>query len=260
MRMRHLTRLLPAVILLLGAAACHDGPFGEPAADEPIPPATCSLPDLRGRTVAEGAPTTVTGDWVVSGIVTATDRRLAFSRSLCIESDGAALQLLAGLDRLWVDYPPGCRVTVRLQGLTIGLYRGVLQAGAAAAPGSYYPTGYLASPAAVAAHLFRANDPLQPPAPTVRRIRDLSPELGGTLVRIEGLERLPDETEYAPVWSGTHAFSDAAGDIVYTYVRSRALFADDPIPAGRCSLTGILLCENGRYLIQLRDENDCLCE
>lgn len=248
-----------AALALLLAAACHDGPFDEPAAETQHVPATIPLADLRA--LAGDGPTTVTGDLAVSGTVTSTDRRRAFYQTLCIESDGAALQILAGLERLFVDYPPGCRVTLRLRGLTLGTYRGVLQAGTQPEPGSYYPTGYLASPAAVAAHLTRLPDPLQPVVPTVRRIGELTPGLCGTLVRIEGLAPVVSDEPAAPVpWSGTHAFADEAGNTVYSYVRSGALFADDPIPSGRCALTGILLYDSasgGRYLIQLRDETDC---
>ena len=247
-------RKLIALTALLWAIACHDGPFGEPDSAEAALPATTTIAELH-RLVGQ-QPVGVTGDIAVSGLVTTTDRRFGFYHMLCIESDGAALALLAGIDRLHVDYPVGCRVTLRLQGLTLGFYRGVLQDGTAAEPGSYYPTGYLASPAAVAARLFRSDEALQPIVPVRRRIGELTTAQCGTLIRIDGLTALPDGE--AATWSGTHAFCDDAGQTVYSYVRSGALFADAAIPAGRCSLTGILLCDNGRYLIQLRDEEDII--
>lgn len=262
-------------------AACHDGPFDPPPpADNPLP-ATTSIADVRRLT--DGASVTVTNDIAVCGTVTTSDRRYNFYRSFCIESDGAALELLAGIDRLHVDYPVGCRVTVLLRGLTIGMYRGVLQVGAKSDAGSYYPTTYLASPAAVAAHLVRWDETLQPVVPTRLRIGDLTLARCGTLVRIDGLHFVPDTesdaatsaaataitsaaafagpvaaADPAATWAGTHRFCDASGVEIYSYVRSNADFADTAIPSGEGSLVGILQCEgsgaSARFLIKLRDD------
>ena len=60
-------------------------------------------------------------------------------------------------------------------------------------------------------------------------------------------------------WAGYKRFTDDTGAAVYTYVRSYARFADDEVPVGRCTLTGILQYDatgEGRYILKLRDEND----
>lgn len=238
--------------------ACHDGPFDEPAPDDDSLPATTTIADVR-RLVGD-ASLTVTGDIAVSGTVTTSDRRYNFYHTLCIESDGAGMEVMAGVDRLHVDYPVGCRVTLLLKGLTLGSYRGVLQAGAKPDVGSYYPTGYLASPAALAARLVRSGEILRPVSPNCLTIGALNPELCGTLVRIDGL-RFEPEAAAETTWAGTRKFCDASGAAVYTYVRTGADFADEEIPSGECSLVGILQYEDrsgGRYLLKLRDENDCL--
>ncbi len=246
-----------AAVALL--AACHDGPFDPPPpADNPLP-ATTTIAEVRRLT--DGASVTVTNDIAVCGTVTTSDCRYNFYRSLCVESDGAALEFLAGIDRLHVDYPVGCRVTVLLRGLTLGTYRGVLQAGAKPDAGSYYPTTYLASPAAVAAHLVRWDETLLPVEPTRLHIGDLSLVRCGTLVRIDGLRFAPDaESVESSAWGGTHRFCDASGAEVFSYVRSNADFAGVGIPAGEGSLVGILQCEGSGssacFLIKLRDEND----
>lgn len=264
-----ITTAASATVALL--TACHDGPFDPPpSADNPLP-ATTTIADVRRLT--DGTSVTVTNDIVVCGIVTTSDRRYNFYRSLCIESDGAALEFLAGIDRLHVDYPVGCRVTMLLRGLTLGTYRGVLQVGAKSDAGSYYPTTYLSSPAAVAAHLVRWNENLQPVVPACLRIGDLTLAQCGTLVRIDGLHFVPDAesepaepaksvepVEPAATWTGTHRFCDASGAEIYSYVRSNADFADTEIPSGEGSLIGILQYEgsgdSGRFLLKLRDETD----
>lgn len=257
-------RLAATIATTVGAAvvlltACHDGPFDEPPLTGSPQSATTTIADVR-RLVG-GASSTVTGDIAVCGIVTTSDRHFNFYHTLCIESDGAGMEVMAGVDRLYVDYPVGCRVTLFLKGLSLGVYRGVLQAGAKPDVGSYYPTGYLASPAAVAAHLVRSDEMLQPVAPACLRIGDLTLAQCGTLVRIDGLRYEP-ETDTESGWAGTRRFCDATGATVYTYVRSGADFADARIPVEPCSLVGILQYEDnddsGRFLLKLRDENDCI--
>ncbi len=240
-------------------AACHDGPFDEKAPETPFAPATTTIADLPHP--ADGASVYVAGDLTVSGIVTTSDRSFGFYRTLCIESDGAGMEIMAGIDRLHVNYPVGCRVTLLLNGLTLGTYRGVLQAGTRPDAGSYFPTGYLASPAAVAAHLIRLSETVELVVPARRSIRELTTEACGTLVRIDGLFHDPEAAGTDRSWVGTRRFRDASGAFVYSYVRAGADFADAEIPAGRCSLVGILQREEqagGRYLIKLRDETDCI--
>ena len=244
-----------AVVLL---AACHDGPFDEPPSAEHPVPATTSIADLPHP--ADGTSVNIAGDLAVSGLVTTSDRSFNFYRTLCIESDGAGMEIMAGIDRLHVDYPVGCRVTLLLKGLAVSTCRGVLQAGTRPDAGSYYPTSYLASPAAVAAHLIRHSETLEPVVPTRRSVGELTAEACGTLVRIDGLSHDP-EAETDRCWAGTRRFRDASGAFVYSYVRAGADFAAAEIPVGRCSLVGILQYEEqagGRYVIRLRDETDCI--
>ena len=55
-------------------------------------------------------------------------------------------------------------------------------------------------------------------------------------------------------------YPDDEGAEIYTYVRTYARFADEEVPAGQVSLTGILQHDEtggGRYILKLRDETDC---
>ena len=63
-------------------------------------------------------------------------------------------------------------------------------------------------------------------------------------------------------WEGYRLFEDAAGRTIVVYTSAYARFADREIPAGECSLTGVL--EYGtagsygkQFILQMRDENDC---
>lgn len=80
-------------------------------------------------------------------------------------------------------------------------------------------------------------------------------------MRIDGLSYTPGRP-YARYRAGYKRFTDAGGAEIYTYVRNYAGFAGEEVPAGKsCSLTGILQYDDagkGRYLLKLRNENDCM--
>ncbi|MDE5708760.1 MAG: hypothetical protein K2I32_04855 [Alistipes sp.] len=244
--------LLSAVALLVG---CYDSSFGERTGPVAAVPATATLSDLRG--LFAGPTFVVSTDITVTGRVTTSDRSENFYRTFCIEADGAGLEIMAGLDHLHNDYPEGCTVTVRLQGRALGESRGVLQLGRMPSAGSSYPTDYIASRPALDATIIRNDEPLLSVNPAVRMLGDLTPAMCGTLVQVEGLHYEPEELS-AGSWAGYKRFADDDGTAVYTYVRSYARFADAEVPAGRCSLTGILQYDGSRYILKLRDENDCV--
>ena len=127
----------------------------------------------------------------------------------------------------------------------------MLQAGRPPAAGSGYATNYIGSRAALGAVLVRSGEALAAPSPAPLVIPALTESRCGTLVRIDGVRYTPEDLS---------AVTDADGNAVYTYVRRYARFADAEVPAGTVSLTGILQYDtagDGRYILKLRDENDC---
>lgn len=255
-RFRRIIVFLTATALL--PAGCYDSGFGEPWVSGSQQAVNETLAGLRTRYA--GTPFTIGSNIVVAGAVTSCDRAENFYRTLCIEDGEAALEVMAGIDHLHNDFPVGCRVALRLNGLHIGESRSVLQAGRPPAPGSGYVTDYLGSRPALAAALVRCGETLNPPTPTLRKIAGLTPALCGTLVCIDGLRYTPEDLT-ATTWAGYKRFTDAGGNAVWSYVRPYARFADDEVVPGTVSLTGILQYDDagdGRYILKLRDENDCL--
>lgn len=256
-----LVRALLAGVAAAVAAGCYDSGFGEP---EPGGEEGTVSESLAGvRQLYAGKPFVVEGEIVVAGTVTSSDRAGNFYRTLCIEEEQSAIEIMAGIDGLHNDYPPGCRVTLRLKGLTLAESRGVLQAGNAPEPGSGFETDYIGSRAALDRVLSRNSEALQPVTPAVCTIPALTIERCGTLVRIDHLRAVPDaaEEEDLLLWNGYRTFVDPAGNRICSYVRSYASFAGKEIPPGNVSLVGILQYDDsgeGRFLLKLRDENDCI--
>ncbi|MBQ8916220.1 MAG: hypothetical protein IJ028_03450 [Alistipes sp.] len=250
-----MSRLLAIITLLL--AGCYNSSFDEATATPQTPAVNTTIADLYG--LIKESPTPIRTNVVIAGRVTTSDQSGNFYRSLMIEEEGAAVELMAGIDALHNDYPIGSRLVVSLNGLTLGKRFGVLQIGREAAPGSNYPTDYLGSKAAIDKHVVRTNEPLIKPEPLLVTTEELSPQLCGRLVRIEPLHYAPEELTEA-TWSGYQPFADEAGNTLYTYVRNYADFAQNEPPQGKVSLVGILQYDasgEGRYLIKMRDEADC---
>ena len=242
------------IVAAAAAAGCYDSRFGQPGAEQAPWTPTEHIAALRERYAGETFE--VTGDIVVEGVVTSDDTRGNFYRSLCIEEQGAAIEIMTGTDHLHNDYPRGCRVVLRLRQLAVGESRGVLQAGRMPAPGSGYATDYIGSQAALDRVLARCGGEVKEPEPTLRTIGGLEPRMCGTLVRIEGLRYEPEELTPSQ-WTGYKRFTDAEGREIRTYVRTYADFAEGEVPVGAVALTGILQLDGKEYILKLRDENDC---
>lgn len=252
-------RRLPLLCAFLLLTGCYDSRFGERSGGEEPEPATATIAQLRQ--LYAGTTVVIATDVVVSGRVNTSDAEENFYRTFCVEEDGAGLEVMAGIDHLHNDFPPGSRVTLRLKGLALGESRGILQVGRKPAAGSGFATDYLGSKAALDAAVSRTGEAPQPVAPALLTIAELTPKRCGTLVRIDGLSYTPEDLTPG-TWAGYKRFTDAGGAEIYTYVRNYAGFAGEEVPAGKsCSLTGILQYDDagkGRYLLKLRDENDCM--
>ena len=251
---------LPVLILLGGGllCGCYDSRFGSPERDDTVEPVTSSIAELRKRFL--GTPFVVNSDISVNGRVVSSDQAGNFYRSICIEKEQAALEILTGIDQSHNLFPVGCSVTLRLKGLTVAEKFGVLQVGAQPQSGSGYDVDYIGSLPALEKCLVRNSEELVDPQPARLTIPELDPLLCGTLVRIDNLQYTP-ESETESGWSGYRKFVDPDGCAIHSYVRDYADFADREIPEMVISLIGILQYDNsgeGRFLLKLRDETDCL--
>lgn len=240
-----------AALLLTG---CYDSSFRSKNGGPPAEPVTSTIALFNAAHT--GTTFRVTGDVVLSGIVTTSGEGGNFYRTLCIEDEGAGLEVMAGIDQLHNDYPVGSRITLHLKGLAAGRSRGVVQIGRLPAPGSGYATDYIGSKPALDAALTRSGEPLQAVEPSPLTLGELTPARCGSLVRIDGLRYAPEDLTLG-TWAGEKRFTDGEGREIRTFVRNYARFADEEVPSGPGSLTGILQQDDkGRYLLKPRDEND----
>lgn len=241
----------------LCCTGCYDTSFGEPKEEQDAWAVTTTLSSLNE--LYRGERLLIERNWVVAGRVTAHDEGGNFYHSLLIEAEGAAVELKIGLDGLHNDFPLGTHLLLSLEGLAIDRQYGVLQVGMMPPSEGSYALYEIASKAALDRYIRRTGEAQRPLDPVTVRLDELTPSMAGRLVRIEALVHTP-ETPVEAVWSGYRRFTDAEGRAIYTYVRSYADFAEERLPEAACTLCGILQYDqagDGRYLLKLRDENDC---
>lgn len=251
--MRHKLIAIAAALVLGG---CYDR-FDTPSPATEVPRASTSIADLQKKWT--GSRLTVGGNVVVGGRVTSSDRAGNFYRTFTISDGTGGMEILAGPTDLYNRYPVGCYVAVDLDGCAIDCEKGVLQAGLPAADYDYGSLDYLQSDVVLGQHIFRRDDIAAIEIPQVT-IAGLHRSMCGSPATIAGLRRAEAESD---VWSGYVRFEDAAGNGVYTYTSSYADFADEEIPAGGLSITGIVQYasvphEKGEFFIlKMRDHEDC---
>lgn len=257
-------RAFLGVVLFVGVS-CSYNHFEAPEPDPVVLPVpNVSLGTLRS--MYPGYPVEIDTEIVVSGSVTTSDQASNFYRSFILEDESGAVEIRAGLYDLYHTYPLGRQVVVKAEGLTLGMESGVLQLGLAS---DRYPTGYMEHRVVVERYVFRG-EALERVHPKWLDPGNLSDEWCGRLVRIDDLRlaeaadttwALPAEQTVTGVPKSVYLkFKNGAQDSIYVFTSGYADFADERVPRGRLSLTGILMRGEvqGRevYQLKMRDLND----
>ena len=244
-------RLLCALLCLVSVGCKH---FEEPAWEESLPEAAnIAIADLHemisGRTVV------VEQNIVIGGYVTSSDAASNFHRTLTIEDSTGGAEIMVGLYDIHNIYPKDYYLTINLNGCAVGEHYGVMQVGLPTAEYSYYPTDYFSSRSIADKHIKRY-DKRRTISPLPLSINELKPSHCGRLVNIANLT-----AEDEGVWSGYTIFTDKSGRKIAIYTSEYADYAQNPLPAGRVAVTGVL--QYGKvdgeecFIIKMRDEEDC---
>lgn len=253
---------LAALAVAMSLTACYDS---APAADTDVslPAANCTAATLRE--LYDGQTRLLDSELRLAGRVTTSDSEGSFYKSLVVEDDSGAVEIMAGIGDLATVYPTGVELRIDLRGCALGESRGVMQIGRYPTSYSGYVTDYFSSRVLLDRHITRGND-ISPVEARRVVISDLRREMCGRLVRIDSLllRRPATVEDYAPpvAWEGYTTFDDPSGDSVIVYTRTYADYADHLVPTGRVAITGIL--QYGKsggnrecYQLKMSHEADC---
>lgn len=250
-------RLIIFVLLVLVAVGCdYDrfDPITEFAEPDFVPNA--DLYDIRH---SFGAATVIPENIIVKGRVVSSDRAGNFYRTLVIDDGTSALELMLGMDYLYRTYPVGATLTVRLQGLAIDEYNGVLRVGLRPDMWDYRSTAYMSHQAIADRYIYRTTSVAEV-VPATFTVSELTPRTCGRLVKVEGLlADEPDKTWASSRYDIYRKFRTAEGDSIYVETSSYALYANHPLPDERVSVTGVLYYGevsggNKVFIIKMNDE------
>ena len=238
-------------------ASCEDDPTAPDLTPELQEP---TLTIAQMQSMCDGESFTFTVDYLIGGVVTASDESGNFYRTFIIDDLTGAVEVMAGLYDLHTLYPIGRVVYINLKGLTLARNpSGLCQLGFQAVPSSGYTVDYIGHSALLDRYVVRAGmnygflyaD---------RTIPELTDDLLGRLVSIHGLTlRGGGETTWATVegrYPKDIRATDPEGNWLYIYTSGYADFADETIPAGMVGISGILMKNGNRYRIKMRDLRD----
>ncbi len=204
---------------------------------------------------------TIDQDIVVEGTVVANDQNGNLFKSFVIQSGDYSLEILDGLYDSYVRHPLGATLRVRLEGLGLDRYLGVLRTGLVAPPTSHYTLDYMGSEAIVNRQLVVVGlgSELEP---ATMRYEELSERDAGRLICVEGV-RLHTDDGVERTWSGYSLFRTAERDSIWCYTSPYADFAAAKIPQCEVSICGVLQFgatsrHADQFIIKMRSESDCL--
>ena len=178
-----------AVALFL-ASSCHEWDpvlkkYDEPQSDEVVDiKANTTIAAIKALYVDK--PVHIEKDLIIGGQVISSDQGGNVYRSLYIQDATGAIEIKMGKTSLYNDYQPGRWVYVKLDGLTLGAYEGMLQIGLEDPTGEYETT-YLDAQRIIELHVFKGKI-ADPVTPEVIAPADLTKkEKFQTLVTLQGL-------------------------------------------------------------------------
>lgn len=274
-----LVRAAAAVAAAMMAAGCYDSFGGTAGTDfDDTEKAGITISSLTA--MYRGSTVEITENLIISGRVTSSDRAGNFYRSMTVEQDGAAVEIMAGVTDLHNIWPVGSGVSVRLQGLALGENYGVKCIGMPPDEYSYLTVGYIPSRVELDSRITRTHGP-EPFGIENFRAAMLDRTMCGRIVRVvslaatdEAAEDAADEAAEESVaagagertWGGYNVFEDRDDGVrIAVYVSSYADFARQPVPQGAAvAVAGILQygrpdgCDGDMFILKPRDEEDIM--
>lgn len=200
-------------------------------------------------------------DWIITGIVTANDATDNFYKTIVIQDSTAAITIRMDGFGLSADFPLGKRIFVRLNGLWLGEYGGMLQLGGAVdRTDPAYPE-LLPIPTPLFAKYFIHGIIEKMPDPLLVHFDELKNTMQSRLITIDSVELVPGDTAkpFADVVNRAtvnHTLRFCNGGSLYLRTSGFASFAAVKTPRGNGKITGIYSTFGSQKQIIIRDTSD----
>ncbi|TAF56113.1 MAG: hypothetical protein EAZ62_01580 [Sphingobacteriia bacterium] len=250
--------ILVALLMLLGACQKKWEAPTHQWTDSSL--ATHSLRQIREKHIP-GNVERIQEEWVIRGQVTANDATDNFYKTIVIADSSGALPVLIDAFALHLDFPIGMQVSIRLKGLYLGEYGGLLQLGGELDLADPVFPDLKGIPAALVPTFIKREGP----RPLVAPMEYLPEQLGywqqAQLVRLVGMELDSKDTaksfaDLATKTALSHPLRNCQNGLVYLRSSGFAQFAALGLPNGNGRVQGIFTVFGSQKQLQVRDTND----
>ncbi len=245
--------------LIAGLNACVDQDFDEPpvGGEDPGITPNATISDVKALLVP-GSLTEIKEDLVIRGVVVADDRAGNFFRSFILQDATGGIEVRIDQTNAYNFYPVGREIFIRCQGLVIGDFNGITQLGGYVFIENGAPQ--LGNIIALEDHLLRGVR-VGEPEPTVKTIGTLAQADISTLIRLENVEFVSQDVgfPYADAIGRrtlNRTIIDCDGNEITLRTSGFAIFANEPIPGGNGSITGIYSVFGTTQQLLIRDLTD----
>lgn len=198
---------------------------------------------------------------IITGIVTANDAMDNFYKSIVIQDSTAAITLKMDGFSLSALYPLGMRVVLRLNGMWMGEYGGMLQLGGGVDRADPQFPSIIPLPASLFQKHIITLAAEKMPEPLSVSYDQLHDSLHSRLIRLNNIQFVENDTaSYLGDWvnKSTNSLSlkYCNGGTVYLRTSGFAKFAKIKSPKGSGSITGIYSEFGSQRQLMIRDTND----
>lgn len=253
--------LLFLTLITFGLSSCIQDNFDNPPVNgtDPDMTATITLADLKAMYTGTAFEIT-DSNLIVNVVVHADDKTGNFYKTLVVDDGTAGISIRMDQTSLFNQYPVGRRIFIKLKGLWIGEYNGLIQLGAED------PTSTTNGVAPIPSSFFddyffkgTLNNPLT--IVSVASMTDLDNSHQNRLVQITGVQFLASDTNgtYADavtLSSLNRTLEDASGNNIIVRTSGYADFASTPVAKGSGEILAIYTVFGATPQLVLRSTSD----
>jgi hypothetical protein len=277
--------IISALALVFSFNACRDDQFDEPPMNGEDPGLNVNMTLDSLKTIYKSQLTNysaipyikIDNDWTVKATVIGDDRSGNLYKTMVIDDGTAGIAIKLDLSNFYTDFPVGRQVYVKLKGLTLSYYGGLVQIGGFKDTVNATPS--LASiPSALVRNYIIGSTWGNTVTPFTLNFADLGSDgksaaaykWQSRLIKIEKVQF--QSADAGQVWANQpalgsvnrfleccYSFPSSVGEII---VRTSGYsdFANDLTPTNSGSIIGIYSVYNSDKQLTLRDPSDCLMD
>lgn len=247
------------LVLVLATTGCIQDKFDQPPVNgsDPNMQATHSIADIKA--MYAGSSFEVTDDVILKGVINADDKTGNFYKVITFQDSTAGIAMRVDGNSLYATYPVGRRIFVKLKGLYIGEYNGMIQIGGAKTAGSN--TEVEAIPSSILENYVVKGSLNNPVNPIVITIDQLNNSHQNMLIRLDSVEIAASDTaltyaNYVTQTSSNINVKDCNSNSAVMRNSGYADFASQKLPDGRGSITAVYSVFGSTKQLLIRNTND----